>query len=239
MERKTFVLVHGAWHGGWCYARVRKILAEKGHEVFTPTLPGLGEHAHLYSPAINASVHIEDVVRLIEIERLSRVILAGHSYGGQVITGVADRIPERIGALVYIDGFVGEDGKSCFDMDLPEAVAVHIDRAQSGGGHTIPPVAARSFGVNEGDQAWVDAACTPQPVATLAERIRLTGAYKAITNKAYIYARGWSPSPFTPICDTLRSDTTWRVHELSCGHDTMIDMPEETAAILLEAAEMR
>src|SRR5271157_3572081 len=113
MESRTFVLVHGAWHGGWCYSRVRKILARQGHEVFTPTLPGLGEHAHLFSPAINASTHIEDVARLIEIENLSNVILVGHSYGGLVITGVADRVAERIAALVYIDAFVGEDGKSC------------------------------------------------------------------------------------------------------------------------------
>jgi pimeloyl-ACP methyl ester carboxylesterase len=236
VDRKTFVLVHGAWHGGWCYSRVRRILADQGHQVFTPTLPGLGEHAHLYSPAINASTHIADVVRLIELEQLTGVILAGHSYGGQVITGVADRVADRIAALVYIDAFVGEDGKSCFDMDLPEFVTGHIDRAQSSGGHTSPPFSARLFGVNPADQAWVDASCTPQPIATLAERLSLTGAYKAIANKSYIYATGWSPSPFTRIYRSLLSDPTWRFHELSCGHDTMIDMPEETARILMEAA---
>jgi pimeloyl-ACP methyl ester carboxylesterase len=236
MESRTFVLVHGAWHGGWCYSRVRKILARQGHEVFTPTLPGLGEHAHLFSPAINASTHIEDVARLIEIENLSNVILVGHSYGGLVITGVADRVAERIAALVYIDAFVGEDGKSCFDLDLPDFVASHVDRAQSHGGHTSPPFSAHLFGVNPADQTWVDSSCTPQPLATLAERIHLTGAYKSIVDKTYVFATGWTPSPFEPISKKIRDDPAWKFRELPCGHDTMVDMPEETAVILLSAA---
>lgn len=236
MASKTFVLVHGAWHGGWCYGRVRKILRDQGHEVFTPSLSGMGEHSHNYSPSINASTHVQDVVNLIRVEQLSDVVLAGHSYGGQVITGVADRVADRISALVYIDAFIGEDGKSVFDMDLPEFVANHMDRAQSAGGHTSPPFTADLFGVNPADRAWVDSLCTPQPTATLAERLRLSGAYKSITNKTYIYAQGWAPSPFTPIYERVKAESGWKLHELACGHDTMIDMPAETAEILLQAA---
>src|SRR5690606_36250354 len=129
--------------------------------------------------------------------------LAGHSYGGQVITGVADRIPNKIAALVYIDGFVGKDGKSAFDLDIPEFVASHIDAAQSHGGHTSMPFSSHLFGVNEADQAWVDALCTPHPFATLAERISLTGAYEKVSNRTYIYASGWHPSPFTPIYEEI------------------------------------
>lgn len=235
-DRKTFVLVHGAWHGGWCYSRVRRLLAQRGHEVFTPSLAGLGEHAHLYSPAINASTHIQHIVNLITCEDLTDVILVGHSYGGIVVTGVADRVPDRIAALVYLDAFVGQDGKSCSDLDRLDFVAVHLDRAQSHGGHTSPPFSATQFGVNEADRAWVDRLCTPQPLAALAERIALTGGYRSVTRKTYVHATGWSPSPFTPIYEAVAAEPGWRLHELPCGHDTMVDMPGETADILLEAA---
>lgn len=233
------MLVHGAWHGGWCFSRVSKILRNSGHDVFTPTLSGLGERSHLYSPAINASTHIQDVVNVIEYEDLSDIVLVGHSYGGQVVTGVADRLPGRIASLIYIDGFVGRTGYSTFDMDLPEAVASHIDRAQSNGGHTVPPIPSKIFGVNVADQAWVDEKCTPQPLACLAERLTFTGAYQSITEKNYIYAKGWGPSAFQGIYDELKTQPGWKIHELPCGHDTMVDMPEETAAILLAVAEGR
>ncbi len=119
MTSATFVLVHGAWHGGWCYARVAGLLRARGHTVFTPTLTGQGERAHLLSGSINLSTHIEDVLGVFAFERLDDVVLAGHSYGGMVITGVADRIPERIRALAYLDAFVPENGQSLFDIYIP------------------------------------------------------------------------------------------------------------------------
>ena len=112
-QSHTFVLVHGAWSGGWCYARVAALLRARGHTVFTPTLTGQGERAHLFSGAINLTTHIEDVLGVFRCERLSEVILAGHSYGGMVITGVADRIADRVAALAYLDAFVPEDGHRC------------------------------------------------------------------------------------------------------------------------------
>src|ERR1043165_8400945 len=115
----AFVLVHGAWSGGWCYARVATLLRSRGHAVFTPTLTGQGERAHLLSGAINLSTHIADVLGVFRFERLENIVLAGHSYGGMVITGVADRIPERINALAYLDAFVPEDGQSLFDINIP------------------------------------------------------------------------------------------------------------------------
>lgn len=236
MDSKTFVLVHGAWHGGWCYARVRKILQQKGHDVFTPSLSGLGEHSHHYSPAINASTHIQDIVNLIKFERLENVVLVGHSYGGIVITGVADRIPEKVSALVYVDAFIGKDGHSCLDLDRPDFMASHIDAAQNNGGHTSMPFPAHLFGVNQADQEWVNSSCTPQPFAALAERITLTGDFRKVTNKTYIYASGWHPSPFTPIYDDIKQQLGWKHHVLDCGHDTMVDRPEDTAQIILQAA---
>ena len=114
----VYVLVHGAWHGSWCWKRVRKALQAQGHEVFTPTLTGVGERSHLLSPQVNLETHICDVVNLIRWEELSNVLLCGHSYAGAVISGAADRVPELIGALVYLDAFVLEDSRSLHD-DLP------------------------------------------------------------------------------------------------------------------------
>src|SRR5437879_1752139 len=105
----TFVLVHGAWHGGWCWKKLTPLLRSNGHDVFTPTLTGLGERAHLANQAIDLTTHIEDVVSTLDYEDLRGVILVGHSYGGIVISGVADRIPARIGCVVYLDAFVPED----------------------------------------------------------------------------------------------------------------------------------
>src|SRR4051794_39609472 len=111
-----FVLVHGAWSGGWCYARAAALLRSRGHTVFTPTLTGQGERAHLLSGAVNLSMHIADVLGVFHYERLNNIVLAGHSYGGMVITGVADRLPEKITALGYLDAFVPKDGQSLFDI---------------------------------------------------------------------------------------------------------------------------
>jgi pimeloyl-ACP methyl ester carboxylesterase len=229
---KTFVLVHGAWHGGWCFSRVAALLRLSGHIVYTPTLTGLGERSHLYSPAINASTHVQDIVNVIEFEDLEDVILVGHSYAGQIITKVADTLPERVAQLVYLDGYVGEDGKSSLDMDLPESVSAHLDRAQANGGHTIPPVPAAAFGVNATDQDWVNRMCRAQPFATLAERLALTGRYLEVQNKGYVLATGWNASPFRVVYDKIKGQPDWRCHELPCGHDVMIDMPKETSAIL-------
>ncbi len=118
----TFVLVHGAWHGSWCWKRVRKELQTEGHDVFTPTLTGVAERSHLISPQVNLDTHVADVVNLIRWEELTDVVLCGHSYGGCVITGVADRIPERLRALVYLDAFILENGQSLHDV-LPREVA--------------------------------------------------------------------------------------------------------------------
>src|SRR5262249_37605119 len=123
----TFVLVHGAWHGSWCWKRVREALRARGHVVFTPTLTGVGERPHLLAPDINLDTHIEDVANLIRLEELTDVVLCGHSYGGCVIGGVVDRVPERIGALVYLDAFILENGQSLHDTLPPDQRAVQVD----------------------------------------------------------------------------------------------------------------
>lgn len=233
----TYVLVHGAWHGSWCWKRVRKALQLAGHEVFTPTLTGVGERAHLASPAVNLSTQIDDVVNLIRWEELHDVILCGHSYGGCVIGGVADRLPERIRALVYLDAFVLEDGENLCDL-LPEGQADGMRQLARdlGEGWMAPPIPAAVFGVNAVDAAWVDAQCTPHPLACFEERIKLTGGRDRIADVTHVLATGFlEGSPF-PASHERAKAKGWKTRTVSCGHDVMLDLPEELTAILLEYA---
>jgi pimeloyl-ACP methyl ester carboxylesterase len=233
----TFVLVHGAWHGGWCYSRVARILRDRGYDVFTPTLTGLGERSHLATAAINASTHVQDVLNVIAFEGLEDIVLVGHSYGGHIITAVADVIPEKIRSLVYLDAFVGEHGKSIFDMDAPAATAAYVEMAQSNGGHTVPPLSSAVFGVNPADQAWVDSRCTPGSLATWSERLTLTGRHKQVSDRSYVFATRWN-GPFRPIYEQVQAQGGWRTYEFECGHDVMIDMPLETADVLEASASL-
>lgn len=136
----TFVLVHGAWHGSWCWKRVRRLLQSRGHEVFTPTLTGLADRSHLASREVNLETHILDVVNLIRWEELTDIVLCGHSYAGTVITGVADRLPDRIRALVYLDAFVVENG---------ESLAQYVSTVEDG--WKMPPIPAEQFNLNPMD----------------------------------------------------------------------------------------
>src|ERR1700689_4112235 len=139
----TFVLVHGAWHGGWCWKRVRRSLQAQGHEVFTPTLTGVADRSHLLSREVNLETHITDVTNLILWEELSDVVLCGHSYGGPVISGVADRIPDRIGALGYLDAFVLQNGQSVHDVLPAEQKNAQIEGVrQMGDEWKVPPIPA-------------------------------------------------------------------------------------------------
>jgi pimeloyl-ACP methyl ester carboxylesterase len=233
----TFVLVHGAWHGNWCWQRVRRLLQTQGHDVFTPTLTGVGERSHLLSRDVNLDTHINDVVNLIRWEELSDVILCGHSYGGCVITGVADRIPDRIRALVYLDAFVPKNGECLLDH-LPAAQRTGMIEATkaAGDGWKAPPIPAEVFKVNASDAAWVNRQCTPQPLAAFEQRIALTGAGDSIENVTYIRAGEFRDgSPFGPFYERAQAQG-WKTLSLACGHDVMIDLPEELAAALMAAA---
>lgn len=232
--RRTYVLVHGAWHGGWCWARVAERLQRQGHRVLTPTLTGLGERVHLASRAVNLDTHIQDVVAVLDAEELSGIVLCGHSYGGMVITGAADQIADRIAALVYLDAFVPEDGQSMQALRPPETNArtkALVDT--EGDGWLVPPRSAASFDVERpDDRAWVDRRCVPQPYACMTQPVRLTGAWRRVGVKMYIRATGYRASPFGSFAERARTDPGWRYHDIDCGHDVMIDRPEELTALL-------
>ena len=232
----TYVLVHGAWHGSWCWARVRKALQAQGHDVFTPTLTGVAERSHLLSPQVNLDTHIEDVVNLIRWEELSQVVLCGHSYGGAVISGVADRIPDRIAALVYLDAFVLEDGQSLHDA-LPLAQKNRQLEAvgRDGEGWKVPPIPAEAFHVNARDCDWVNRQCTMQPLATFQQPIRLNGKAGALKDVTFILATGFKDSPFPQFHEKAKTKG-WKTRTMACGHDVMLDLPAELTQALIEAA---
>lgn len=234
----TFVLVHGAWHGGWCWRTVATALRAAGHEVFTPTLTGLGERAHLLSRDIGLETHIEDVVGVLRCEGLQDVVLCGHSYGGMVITGVADRESERIGALVYLDAFVPNDGEAAVDLMLPERRDGLLRTArEAGDGWRLPPTPAVDYGVTDpDDRAWVDGLCGPHPLACFEQQIRLSGAYRSVPRRTYILAANYNPSSFRAYATMAENDPAWTSLSLPCLHDAMVIMPEALTEMLLEHA---
>jgi len=235
VSSKTFVLVHGAWHGGWCWCRVADRLRASGHIVFTPTLTGLGERAHLLHPDIDLSLHVADVLGLIKCERLNNIVLVGHSYGGFVISGVAEAVANKISSIVFLDAFIPDNGESLLDVVQP-AVQDVIQDVLDRGDTTVPVRDAAAFKVNEKDRPWVDSLATPQPIGTMTEKITLTGARERVATKAYIRAAGYPNVSFDKACARTKADRSWRTYEVPCGHDVMIDKPDRLAEILLEVA---
>jgi pimeloyl-ACP methyl ester carboxylesterase len=232
----TFLLVHGAWHGGWCYRRVESLLRAKGHIVFAPTLTGLGERSHLFRGDLDLDDHVIDVLQVIHYEQLDDIVLVGHSYGGMVVSAVADRVPEKIRTLVYLDAFVPEDGKC--QMDYMPAELNDMCRAsaaeQDGG---ITPIPAEALQVNEADVAWVNRLCVNHPIATIEQRASLSeGINKLSGRKVYISASKSANGLFGQFYAKFTDDPSWKTYSVTSGHDIMVDAPEPLTEILEEVA---
>jgi pimeloyl-ACP methyl ester carboxylesterase len=236
----TFVLVHGAWHGGWCWWKVTPLLRAAGHEVYPVTLTGLGERAHLGTPETDLDTHIEDVRGVLRCEGLSDVVLVGHSYAGMVIAGVADRAPELVRHLVYLDAYDPAPGQAVVDIfpagreRWPAAAAAH------GTTWRIPPPDPAAWGItNEGDLRRMRALLIGHPIATAFQPLRLLRPAGAGRPRTYIYcADKPTGDSFTAIAARVREDPAWRYRELPTGHEAMITMPRETTALLLEIAAL-
>jgi pimeloyl-ACP methyl ester carboxylesterase len=226
----NFVLVHGAWVGGWSWRTNAQALRKAQHEVYTPTLTGLGERSHLMSPSINLDTHIDDIVNVIKHEELPELILVGHSYGGMVVTGVADRLPDKITSLVYLDALVPENGQSAASL-IPAGRA-----PKPASEYTLAPLSAAAFGASPEAAAFVDARTSPHPTACFIQPIKLTGGIDRIKKKTYIYANVSAPTTFTQFYEKLINKPGWTVHTLPCSHLVQIDMPNELAALLFQAA---
>lgn len=241
----TYVLVHGSWHGGWCYRDTAAALRAAGHTVHVPTLSGVGERFHQCSEAITLETHVRDVCGTIEFEEASDVILCGHSYGGMLITCVADRLASRIKALVYLDAFVPTDGQSLVDQLKPalppEVCAMFVngwrDSARSGNTGMVAPIPAEVFNVKPANRAWVDRRCRPQALATFECPALLTGEHARVTDRTYILASGWDPSPFRYYAAQCEKSGGWKLVTMPAGHDLMVDMPKELAGELLKLAQ--
>ena len=230
----TFVLVHGAWHGAWCWRRVVRLLERDGHEVFTTTLTGLGERSHLLRPDTGLDTHILDVVNEMKWQQLKDVVLVGHSYGGLVISGAAELAERSIAALIFLDAFVPENGQALIDL-APPAVRDAVLAAQREGATTLPPRSAAIFNVNEKDRAWVDAQCTPQPIQCMLGKVSLSGARDRIARKVYIRASAYPSAPFDAALEKARG-RGWHSYAAACGHDVMVDAPDRLAEILRSEA---
>lgn len=239
--KSTFVLVHGAWHGGWCWDRVRPTLEAAGHRVLAPTLTGLdGQVAEPPSLA----THIEDVVRAIEENDLRDIVLVGHSYGGMVITAVADRLKPRLRRLVYLDAAVPADGEDLASQ-IPGLSAEDAERRRtafrglSPDGAWLPAPPAAMVGVSDPvDVAWLEARMRPHPLRTWMEPVRFSNGGHAGVPKTYVLVT----APLTTMMgyplhgEIAKRGGEWTYREIACGHDLMVLEPAKTAELLLEAA---
>lgn len=236
---RNFVLVHGAWHGGWCWSRVAQRLRAAGHAVWTPTLSGLGERRHLISPQVNLDTHIEDIINLIEFEELRDVVLVGHSYAGIVISGVADRVPERLRQLVYLDSLLLESGKSLFGSFPKDVVQARLKaiRETGGGVGAAAALSPTAFGVTEpADIEWVARRMTPHPVGTYLQPLMLQAPIGNGLPRTYIDCTVGPIATLEPTKARVRADTGWKVRTLATGHDAMVTAPGPLTDMLLEIA---
>lgn len=235
----TFVLVHGAWHGGWCWQRVVPLLRAAGHSVFTPTLTGLGDRADLANAEIDLSTHVKDVLGVLQDEGLSDTVLVGHGYGGMVISGVAERVPNRIENLVYLDGIVPYGGDSVFDL-MPTSLRRELQeqaRAE-GDGWRMPWPPLESWGItNPADVEWVSPKLVKQPLKTFEERLPVQNIAAIHITRSFIHCNNPLAEPFGRFAERARAEA-WRYHEIATGHDAMVTEPRKFADALFEVCRL-
>ena len=229
-ESTTIVFVHGAWGGGWQYIRVQPLLEAAGFTVYRPTMTGLGERVHLAGPEVDLSTHIEDIVNVLRFEALGDIVLVGHSYGGMVIAGVADRVPDRIAKLVYFDAIVPEDGESVMSL-FGNAIE---SMAEAGGGGAEPWQLVPRW-VEEGEPPPVD---VPQPLLTFTEPIELTNPAAAEIPSVFLLTReaGKDTDAFDVFADRARA-RGWEVVEMEGSHNPHWFQPEAFVNVLLPIAD--
>jgi pimeloyl-ACP methyl ester carboxylesterase len=239
---KNVVLVHGAWMGAWCWKRVLPLLRAAHHEVYTPTLTGLGELSHLLTPEIDLNTHVEDIVNFLEYQDLENVVLVSHSYAGMAAGSASHRIPERIAQLVYVDAYVPVHEKSFFDLQASRFREMIKELAKAeGDGWKIPALdpAGESLGVSDSDDIeWLRSKMTEHPIRTLENPAILGNPDADKIPRTYIYCTGNPPDgTFPRIATQIKQDDKWRYLELDSPHAAMITAPNALAAKILEAME--
>lgn len=229
----TFVLLHGAWHGGWCWRRLADILRARGHRVTTPTQTGLGERAHLLSPEITLETFCEDLRLHLEYEDLEDAVLVGHSFGGSPISYAAERAAARIGRLVYLDAMIVEAGETPLSTTAPDVQALRRQMAEdSSGGLTLPPPPAETMGVTDkADARWLEAKMTPHPMRTYETPLPIEGTPGAGLPAEYVVCA----APVYPPLEASRRRARsygWTMREIATGHDAMVTAPVALADLL-------
>jgi pimeloyl-ACP methyl ester carboxylesterase len=227
----AILVAHGAWSAGWAWKKMRPLMRQRGHEFYTPTYTGIGERSHLANPDINLDTHIADLLNVIELEDLRDFVLIGHSYGGMVATGVADRAAERIAQLIYLDAFVPRDGESLLGL-LPSDIAARMREAvrTAGEGWKVPPNPMPPD-TPQADLDWAMPRRVMQPVKCFEQPIRLTGAVEKLP-RTYIYCTRTPPGDvFGQFARRAKSEG-WRYLEIDSSHNPHITMPQEFAALL-------
>jgi pimeloyl-ACP methyl ester carboxylesterase len=240
-SRNTFVLVHGAWHGGWCWRRVADILGASGYRVFAPSLTGLGDRAHLFSKDISLETHVQDIVSLVEAEELNDFVLVGHSYAGLVISGVADILRDRVSHYVYLDGTVPDDmspgvSTGWSDTNSQDLREVRLKSVrEQGNGVALPPPPPNAFAVAEpSDAAWLERRLRPMPLQTYLGKIRLKNHGSTGLRRTYIGAIKPQYAPLAATHDRIKADKSWSFTTIETGHDMMVTAPSELAALLMQ-----
>ncbi len=236
----TLVLVPGGWSGGWIWKKLTPLLREAGHAIYTPTLTGLGERVHLAHPGIDLDTHITDVVNVLEFEDLRPIVLVGWSYAGMVISGVADRVPERVAQLVYFDAVVPEDGQSEYDADANVRGRHEADLAAGAAGtpgfQPMPVDYITARVPDEADRAWLLAKMVPHPIATFAQPVRLRNSAAERLPRSFVFCTEGKEPGFQTIATAaaLRKHPGWRYRELAANHLAPVTAPQKTAEVLLD-----
>ena len=226
----TFVLVHGGWHGGWCWKKVVPLLRNAGHEVFTPTLSGLGERAHLLTPDIDLMTHVQDILGVLEYEDLQRVILVGHSSGGMLLSDVAEQAATRVAHLVYLDAFLPEPGKAV--RDYADGVALDEEVRVHGDGWRLPlRLTLENLGVTDSaDVAWMAPRLGDHPYKAMTQPVQVTPDRLHSLQRTYIQT---TPG-FAHHAERAKRWGFGYYELLSGGHDVMVTKPAELVKIVLE-----
>jgi pimeloyl-ACP methyl ester carboxylesterase len=232
-----YVLVHGAWHGAWCWARVLPLLRAQGHVAHAVTLTGVGDRAHLLSAGIRLSTHIQDVLNTIASEELDDVVLVGHSYAGMVITGVADALLRQASGvlrhLVYVDAVTPHSGESWSSQHAPETVAARVEAAMKNGGVALPPPDAGVFGLEGADRDWVNRRQTPQPFWVYRDPLVFDADRIARVPRTFIDCNAPALATIAVMRERVRQEPGWHVVELATGHDPMVSQPQALSQALL------
>jgi pimeloyl-ACP methyl ester carboxylesterase len=226
----TFLVCHGAWSAGWAWKKMHPLMAARGHHLVTPSYTGLGERAHLANPSIDLETHIQDMLNVIKYEDLRDIVLIGHSYGGMVATGVADRARDRITQLIYIDAFVPDDGQSLLDLNEPARARMQ-ELAKGGDGWCVPPNPTPSD-TPPADVAWLTERRVDMPIKCFLAPLKLHGGELTLP-RCYIYATRITPADtFGPFAKRAKSEPGWRYDEIDASHAPNVTAPETLMALL-------